>query len=108
MSGACGKGPWMALIAFMPTTFTREDLNDVSAAFKGGYDVFQGRSPRHNSYTVAVAQLDRFDVEGRRRKTSSKDCNRSFEEVLAYWQSPDKAPSKTTLRRRSFLTEIQI
>ena len=45
MSGACGKGPWMTLMAFMPTTVTWEDLDDVCAAFKGCYDVFQGVVP---------------------------------------------------------------
>ena len=46
--------------------FPREDLDDVCAAFKGCYDVFQGRRPRHDGYAVAVAQLDCFDVECRR------------------------------------------
>ncbi len=56
---------------------TREDFNDVSAAFKGCYDVFKGRRPRHNSYAVAVAQFDCFDVEGRRHDefSSFKDSN---------------------------------
>ena len=46
--------------------FPREDLDDVCAAFKGCYDIFQGRRPRHDGYAVAVAQLDCFDVECRR------------------------------------------
>ena len=62
--------------------FTREDFNDVCAAFKGCYDVFQGRRPRHDGHAAAFTQLDRFDVQGRRRKTSSKGGNMSFKDAF--------------------------
>ena len=39
--------------------------------------------PRHDGHAAAVTQLDRFDVQGRRRKTSSKGSNMSFKDAFA-------------------------
>ena len=53
----------MASMAFMPTTVTREDLNDVCAAFKGYYGVFQGRRPRHGGNAAAVTRFNHNYIE---------------------------------------------
>ncbi|WP_226870594.1 MULTISPECIES: hypothetical protein [Megasphaera] len=53
----------------MPTTVTREDLNDVCAAFKGYYGVFQGRRPRHGGNAAAVTRFNHNYIEAGDAKT---------------------------------------
>ena len=54
------------LDGFHAQDFPREDLDDVSAVFQGRNDAVEGRRPRHDGHAVAVAELDRFYIQGRR------------------------------------------
>lgn len=88
------------------TRGSEEGFDGVSSALKAVAKFFRD-IPRHDGHAVAVAQLDRFDIEGRQHKTSSKDVSRSFKDAFA-WLTRQNAFKDESSKAFIFLMEIQI
>ena len=60
------QGTMDGLNGFHAQDFPRENLDDVSTVFQGCNDAVEGRRPRHDGHAVAVTELNRFYIQGRR------------------------------------------